>query len=67
MTRQEPDPDFPAVKVDQRWDRHIRSWTTTWIDADGCQTGPAAFAGTRADAAADKRFYEAQMGKQVVK
>lgn len=53
-----PDDDRPPVRVDQRWDAHIRSWTTTWIAAEGGQTGSAAFSGNRADAAADKAQYE---------
>ena len=45
------------VSVDQRYDRHIRSWVTTLLDANGYQIGHALFDGTRADAAASRRFY----------
>lgn len=55
--------DRPPVRVEQRWDRHIRSWVTTWQAADGGQTGPAAFSGNRLDAAADKRHYERRLAQ----
>lgn len=64
MIPMRPEDDRPAVSVDQRWDAHIRSWTTTWIAADGGQTGPAAFSGNRGDAAVDKRLYERVIREQ---
>jgi hypothetical protein len=56
--------DRPPVRVTQWFDRHTRSWVTEWLAADGGQTGPATYDGTREDAAVSLRTYEDRVHPQ---
>lgn len=56
--------EHPPVAVEQWYDRSVRSWTTRWVDADGAQTGAAAFDGHRDAAAASRRYYQGRLDRE---